>query len=179
MMSAPNEAVESPVVPDRGAWTRGVAITAAVLSGAAAAAKTVNRVIASRVAPLRPAFEAEEQFYDWTEGCVRYTVSGAGDPLLLVHGIGMGASAYEWRYNVEPLSRDFRVITYDMLGFGRSEKPPLHYTGELYVRLMRDFIRDAIGRPVHVVASGFGAAYAIALACREPAWFQQLILVCP
>jgi len=44
---------------------------------------------------------------------------------------------------------------------------------------MRDFIRDTIGRPVHVVASGLGAAYAICLACREPSWFQHLILVCP
>src|SRR5262249_30486095 len=51
--------------------------------------------------------------------------------------------------------------------------------GELYVRLMRDFIRDVIGRPVHVVVSGMAAAYVVALACREPSWFQQLILVCP
>src|SRR5438874_2639956 len=173
------ESSEGATSLDHGALTRGFAITAAVISGAAAAAKTVNRVIASRVAPLRPAFAAEESFYDWPDGSVRYTVSGAGAPLLLVHGVGLGASAFEWRYNVEPLSRQFRVVTYDMLGFGRSEKPALHYTGELYVRLMRDFIRDVIGRPVHVVASGIGAAYVVALACREPSWFQQLILVCP
>src|SRR5436305_1510449 len=66
-----------------------------------------------------------------------------------------------------------------MLGFGRSSKPPLHYTGELYVRLLRDFLRDVVGRPVNVIASGLSAAYAAALACREPAWFRQLILVCP
>jgi pimeloyl-ACP methyl ester carboxylesterase len=161
------------------ALARGLVITAAVLGGAAAAAKTVNNVIAGKTSPVRPAFEGEEGNYEWTEGGIRFTCSGIGEPLLLVHGVGLGASSFEWRHNVGPLSELFRVYTCDLLGFGRSEKPPLHYTGELYVRLMRDFIRDVVGRPVNLVASTLSAAYAIALACREPAWFKQLILVCP
>src|SRR5438105_4999909 len=157
MTAADRETTDSSAGADRGALTRGLAITAALVSGAAAAAKTVNRVIASRATPLRPAFAAEEGFYDWSDGSIRYMVSGAGAPLLLVHGISMGASSYEWRRNVEALSRHFRVTTYDMLGFGRSEKPALHYTGELYVRLMLDFIRDVIGRPAQLVPRGCGA----------------------
>jgi len=179
MTAAEKEAPENSPGVSPGSLTRTLAITAAVVSGAAAAAKTVNRVIAGRASPLGAAFAAEESSYDWTEGPIRTMQRGDGTPLLLVHGVGLGASAYEWRHNVEPLSRHFRVVAYDLLGFGRSEKPALHYTGELYVRLMRDFIRDVIGRPVHIVASGLSAAYAVALACREPFWFQQLILVSP
>jgi pimeloyl-ACP methyl ester carboxylesterase len=163
------------------ALARGLTMTVALLGGLAATAKTVNRVIAGKATPLRPGFEAEEDRYDWAEGAIHYTYTrgGSGEPLLLAHGVGFGASAFEWRANASPLAERFTVYTCDLLGFGRSDKPPLHYTGELYVRLLRDFIQEVIGQPVSVVASGLTAAYVVALACREPAWFHQLILVCP
>ncbi len=161
----------------------GLAAAALVLTGAAAAAKTMNNVIARRSASLAPDSYAEEWFYDWPEGLIRYTDSAqqaaSEEPLLLLHGFGLGDSSYEWGANVAPLSSRFRVYTYDALGFGRSAKPALHFTGELYVRLLRDFLRDVVGGPVNVVASGLAGAYATALACREPSWFRQVILVCP
>jgi pimeloyl-ACP methyl ester carboxylesterase len=173
---------ETPATP-RLALGQGLAIAAAVVSGAAAAAKTVNQIIANKAAFSPPSFDAEESCYEWTEGNIRFTCSGSANhslgTLLLVHGPGMGASACEWRSNVGPLSEEFRVYTCDLLGFGRSDKPALHYTSELYVRMLRDFIRDVIGRPVNLLASHLSAAYGVALAYREPAWFHQLFLVCP
>lgn len=48
-----------------------------------------------------------------------YLDQGAGEPLVLIHGVGMQASA--WYPQIDDLSRDFRVISVDMPGHGRSD----------------------------------------------------------
>jgi 2-hydroxymuconate-semialdehyde hydrolase len=40
-----------------------------------------------------------------------YHDQGSGPPVLLIHGSGPGVSAWaNWRLNIAPLARDFRVI---------------------------------------------------------------------
>jgi pimeloyl-ACP methyl ester carboxylesterase len=46
---------------------------------------------------------------------------GKGRPLVLLHGLG--GSGYAWRQVVPDLARSYRVITIDLMGFGRSDKP--------------------------------------------------------
>ncbi len=49
---------------------------------------------------------------------------GKGMPLILIHGGGVCvASAIQWRYNIEKLSENFRIIAPDQLGFGMTEVP--------------------------------------------------------
>src|SRR5271166_4403898 len=50
----------------------------------------------------------------------RYWHAGSGPPLLLIHGF-MGYS-FSWRFNVEPLSRDFSVYAMDLPGCGFSQR---------------------------------------------------------
>ncbi len=50
----------------------------------------------------------------------RYWYAGSGPPLLLVHGF-LGYS-FSWRFNVEPLSRDFSVYAMDLPGCGFSQR---------------------------------------------------------
>lgn len=51
-----------------------------------------------------------------------YLDQGSGPPLLLLHGAGPAAGAAEhYGRNIEPLSREFRVIAPDQPGFGKSE----------------------------------------------------------
>lgn len=50
---------------------------------------------------------------------VSYLEAGAGEPLVLIHGVGMNAAS---RYpQIEALSRYFRVIAVDMPGHGDSD----------------------------------------------------------
>jgi pimeloyl-ACP methyl ester carboxylesterase len=50
----------------------------------------------------------------------RYWFAGSGPPLLLIHGF-MGYS-FSWRFNMEPLSRDFSVYALDLPGCGLSQR---------------------------------------------------------
>ncbi len=58
---------------------------------------------------------------------INYHDLGQGQPLLPIHGSGPGVSAWaNWRGVMPDLSKHFRVIAPDMLGFGhtRSNSPP-------------------------------------------------------
>jgi pimeloyl-ACP methyl ester carboxylesterase len=43
------------------------------------------------------------------------------EPLLLLHGFP--SSSFDWRHVIDALARDRRVVTFDFLGFGLSDKP--------------------------------------------------------
>ncbi|HLV99796.1 MAG TPA: alpha/beta fold hydrolase [Ktedonobacterales bacterium] len=163
---------------DRGS---GVAALLSVAGGLGALA-VVNRAIARRAGEPFSALSGESRRYPWTEGDVFYKVKGQGEPLVLAHGISAGASAFEWRKNVDALAEHFRVYAPDLLGFGLSSRPRLDYTAQTFVQLLIDFVREAAGgaeHPVHVVASSLSAAYAIMAAFQRPKLFERLVLVEP
>jgi pimeloyl-ACP methyl ester carboxylesterase len=53
-------------------------------------------------------------------GTVRYDVLGEGPPLVVVHGTP--ASSYAWRRVAASLAGEWTVYTYDLLGYGSSDK---------------------------------------------------------
>lgn len=67
---------------------------------------------------------AEEHFFDSDGVKIRYTVEGEGPPVLLIHGF-TASGDLNWRLPkiTELLAEDYRVITIDNRGHGRSDKP--------------------------------------------------------
>ena len=55
-----------------------------------------------------------------------YEIQGAGEPLLLIHGLG--SSLRDWEKQIPVFQQHFQVISCDMRGHGRSEKPPGPYS---------------------------------------------------
>lgn len=51
---------------------------------------------------------------------LHYIDEGEGQVLFLFHGAPV--SSYEWRNVIEPLSQNYRVIAYDFLNYGKSDK---------------------------------------------------------
>ena len=77
-----------------------------------------------------------------------------GSPVLFVHGFG--ASWEHYRDNIKSLAEGNRVWALSLLGFGRSEKPDVVYTQDLWAELIRDFIVEVIGEPVVLVGNSIG-----------------------
>ena len=57
---------------------------------------------------------------------IAFEVQGAGEPLLLVQGLGYGRSG--WGPARELLAERLQVVSYDSRGFGESDTPPGPYT---------------------------------------------------
>jgi 2-succinyl-6-hydroxy-2,4-cyclohexadiene-1-carboxylate synthase len=103
-------------------------------------------------------------------------VSGEGDPLVLLHGFsGSGAN---WQPHVEHFTRQFRVVTIDLVGHGQTDSPsdPARYGIE---RAAADLIAilDALAMPsAHLLGYSMGGRLALYLALTYPARFKRLIL---
>jgi pimeloyl-ACP methyl ester carboxylesterase len=156
-----------------------------LLAGGAgvAALAAVNASIARNVTEPDEIFNSgEDLIFKWKHGRIFYKRVGNRDaaPLLLVHGIGVGASNYMWRRNLKELSNHFQLFAIDLLGFGLSDKPPTApYSAALYTELIADFIKEVIGKPTSIVASSLSGAYAIHVADSSPELIKSLILIAP
>lgn len=158
----------------------------AMLAGGAgvAALAAVNASIRrNAIEPDNSALGGEAHFFEWKQGKVFFKSSGTenrGRPLIFIHGVGAGASSFMWRKNFDALAGEFSVYALDLLGFGLSDKPATaHYSAELYVELIADFIREVTGGPANVIASSVGAAYAIRVADEQPDLVSSLVLNAP
>lgn len=101
-----------------------------------------------------------------------YEASGKGRAVVLVHG-GLVDSRL-WDAQVKPLSKRFRVVRYDMRGYGRSPAP----TGEYYVledlRALLDYLKI---EKATLVGLSLGGIVAADFALEHPARVERLVLV--
>lgn len=161
-------------------------VKALLLAGAAVgAAALANAVIFYKTPPLTSKLPGGEVRYFLTpEGDVFYKKAGDGPPLILIHGIGAGCSSFEFRKIFEELASQYTVYAFDLLGFGKSDKPAQEYSAETFINLIADFARNVVrvgnGRgEADVIATSLSAAYVVALAQRDPSLFRRLVLICP
>ena len=126
------------------------------------------------MAELFPSFESKTVTIDGVN--LHYFCGGSGPPLVLVHGLGSSA-AVEFYYNLEPLAAHHRVFAIDLPGFGRSDKPLLEYTIDLFVRAVSDLMAcEGIERAA-VMGVSMGGRVALGLALDSPEKVERLVLV--
>jgi pimeloyl-ACP methyl ester carboxylesterase len=108
------------------------------------------------------------------------TEAGSGPPLLFLHGLG--GSGYTFRHLVPLLARTHRVMTLDLKGFGRSEKPLDGAYGPMdHADLVVAFLRQQRLSGVTLVGHSFGGAVALLTTLQlnafEPWRIKRLVLM--
>jgi pimeloyl-ACP methyl ester carboxylesterase len=105
------------------------------------------------------------------------TERGAGPPVVLLHG--NPDSADVWDAVVDTLSANFRCITPDLPGYGRSvPAPDTDYTLTGQSRWVNDFL-DAmqLSEPVNLVGHDVGGFYACSFAVEHEQRVRRLALM--
>ncbi len=105
---------------------------------------------------------------------IYYEISGQGPPVLFIHGLG--SSARDWEEQVADFSRDYQVITVDLRGHGRSDKPPGPYSIGLFAADVAGLLEGLKTGPVHVVGLSMGSAVAWHLALDHGEFVRTLVL---
>ena len=121
----------------------------------------------------------EGDLYPFKYGNVFYKVSGEGKPVLLIHDINECSSGMEWFYLEKKLSTTNKVYTIDLLGCGRSDKPKLSYNSFLYVQLITDFIKDVIGEPTDIIATGKSVSPVVMSAKLKEEAIDRIVFINP
>lgn len=116
-----------------------------------------------------------ERYIDIGNITLRYRVAGSGDPVILLHGIG-GFLEY-WDANIATLAQGQQVYALDMIGFGRSTKPPAAYTLEFLAQSVEAFIDAMQLDRVSLVGLSLGGGVALQFARMFPDRLRKLVLV--
>jgi pimeloyl-ACP methyl ester carboxylesterase len=109
---------------------------------------------------------------------LNYNQTGNGSVCVLLHG--MAASSRYWHSYLPLLYGTHRVITMDLLGFGRSPSPSSGYTVEAHCQAIKDTLDHLqIDESITLVGHSMGALLALKYAGLYAGSTSNLILLSP
>ncbi len=102
---------------------------------------------------------------------------GDGEPVLFLHGTP--SHAYEWRDIVPRIEEDgVRTLTYDLLGYGLSERPVDRDTSVAAQADLLEHLLDALDIDrLGIVAHDIGGAIALRFAVAHPERVRHLMII--
>lgn len=114
-----------------------------------------------------------QDFADVNGTRLYYEMAGSGDPLVLIHGHTLDIRM--WDDQFEPLARHYRVIRYDMRGYGKSALP----TAESYAPAddLMALLHHLGLKYAHILGLSRGGGVAIDFALTYPEATDTLIVV--
>lgn len=137
--------------------------------------------VSTTVSTTAPAVELTETTIDANGIELFVAEAGEGEPLVLLHGGGPGASGVSnYSRNIGSLAEHFRVLVPDLPGYGRSSKgvdgsDPFGYLADA-IRAMLDELGI---RRAHFIGNSYGGAAALRLALDTPERVNCLVLMGP
>jgi pimeloyl-ACP methyl ester carboxylesterase len=108
-----------------------------------------------------------------------YVEAGNGDPVILVHGAGPGASGWSgWRQTIPALAKHFHVYAIDTLGFGFTDKPTdIVYSDQASVNHLAGFIDALCLDKVFLGGNSRGAYMTAKYAVDHPHRVRRILMV--
>ncbi len=103
---------------------------------------------------------------------IYYELQGEGEPLALVHGSWVNASA--WQGVAPGLAESFQVLIYDRRGHSRSERPVRQGSVHEDADDLGALLEALDLAPAHVVTDSFGGSIALRLAAKRPELLRSL-----
>lgn len=120
-----------------------------------------------------------QKFTNVNGSVIRYLEDGPSDCKTLIFLHGIGASAERWSRVIPTLSRDYRVIAPDIIGFGYSDKPVVEYTMDFFIDFFESFLDNLGISEASIIGSSLGGHIATEFAIRFPHMVEKLVLVSP
>lgn len=157
--------------PNRLAWLQLLALgwLAAGYGAAAAGAETKATAapLGDQTVIQEPVFQGRAYIYE----------SGRQhkQSVVLIHGIGDNG-ARDWQALVPRLAREYHVVTFDLPGFGRSDKANVPYSPANYVAFVKYVVEKYVRGSFHLVGHSMGGAVALRYAATYPRGIERLVL---
>jgi len=103
-----------------------------------------------------------------------YEVAGQGEPLVLIHGLFLNTKMWDNQY--QEFSKQYKVIRYDIRGYGKSSNPKegVTYSNHADLKALLDYLNIP---KAHIVGLSLGGSIAINFTLEYPKYILSLIPV--
>jgi 2-hydroxy-6-oxonona-2,4-dienedioate hydrolase len=110
---------------------------------------------------------------------VKYDEFGKDNEEVVLFLHGLGSSSIVWRDIPEALSKYYRTIALDLVGFGGTDKPHENYTLSYFCEFLDKFLikimKNSI-KKINVIAHSLGGYIALEYAIKDKSRIKKLIL---
>lgn len=110
-------------------------------------------------------------------GQVFWREVGRGPVLVFLHGSWNDGS--QWVPLIEQLSQNYHCFALDLLGFGESERPKVHYSIQLEVECLFQYLEALHVSEVYLVGHSLGGWLAASYAIKHMDRVNGLVLIAP
>jgi Predicted hydrolases or acyltransferases (alpha/beta hydrolase superfamily) len=110
-------------------------------------------------------------------GQVFWREVGRGPILVFLHGSWRDGS--QWLPLIDHLSQDYHCFALDLLGFGESERPKIHYSIQLQVECLDEYLKALHVPEVYLIGHSLGGWIAASYALNYLDRVRGLVLVSP
>ena len=101
-----------------------------------------------------------------------------GQPIVLVHGFSVPYFIYDPTF--EFLSaQGFRVLRYDLIGRGFSDRPAVRYNAKLFVRQLKELLDALNFKNISLVGLSMGGVVTASFIDAHPVYVSRYILIDP
>lgn len=124
-----------------------------------------------------PGWSYAPNYLEWQGMRMHYVDEGAGETILLLHG--EPSWSYLYRKMIPALSEKYRVLAFDWLGFGRSDKPTKisDYTFDFHFKSFEHVLHALDLKDITVVVQDWGGLLGLAMVGQRPALFKRLVIM--
>src|SRR5688572_6908616 len=124
----------------------------------------------------RKEYPFKSNFLPLDAGQLHYLDEGSGEPIVMVHGTP--AWSFLYRNLVKELSRNYRCIVPDHLGFGLSDKPKhWSYKPEAHAQNLKILINYLELKNITLVVHDFGGPIGLHYALEHPENIKRLVII--
>ena len=116
-----------------------------------------------------------EQYADVNDIKICYEIHGEGHPVMFVHGYG--AVKENWMCQKGVLSEEFKVILFDNRGAGKSDRPNIPSTMDMYVEDIRALLDSLKIEKVHLIGWSLGGMIVLQFILKYPERVNKLVLI--
>jgi pimeloyl-ACP methyl ester carboxylesterase len=119
-------------------------------------------------------FEFKSEYFKYEDQTIHFVQAGSGPSIVFMHN--GGADSQTWVHQLNYFKKNFHVIAFDFLGYGKSDRPNKPYTLSEQTKLLTAFIKHhRLERPI-LVGNCVGASTAIEFAKLNSDQVSKLIL---
>jgi pimeloyl-ACP methyl ester carboxylesterase len=124
--------------------------------------------------------EADGSFITLTDGVTHYELGGPenGQPVVLVHGFSTPYFIFDLTFEFL-VNAGFRVLRYDLIGRGYSDRPHVDYDIHLFVRQLKNLLDALKLQNVSLVGLSMGGPITASFISAYPEYVCKHILIDP